>query len=353
MKTNPSYIKQQGMTLIEVMIAVTISLVLLAGVMQIFLSTKQTYRMQDGISRIQENARFGLRMLEQTIRMAGYNGCSSGAIKVRNMVRFDKSQTTPDPVTDFTSDGLEGHEYADLPIDLFFSDPVNEVMATLTTADVLPGTDILIISHGSADTIGLEGNLTSDNANIKVSAADAPNFNDNDVLFISDCEAGDVFAVASANQNNGTITHSSTVNFESKLSKAYGADAVLMKLEKSAYYIGTNTNGVPALFRRRMVGQGAVTEELIEGVENLQLNYGEDTDGDSIPNRYVSAANVTDFANVSAVRIGLLVHSPEEIQLAQDTRTYQVLDTLVDPVDDGRTRRLFTSTVKIRNKGAM
>jgi type IV pilus assembly protein PilW len=125
-----------------------------------------------------------------------------------------------------------------------------------------------------------------------------------------------------------------------------------MKLEKIAYYAGTNANGNPALFRRYMEGANMVTEELVEGVENLQFQYGEDTTGDSLANRYVNAANVTSFANVVAVRIGLLMHTEEEVSAETDTSTYNVLVQVIDPADDRRLRRIFTSTVKLRNKGA-
>ncbi|MDO9240573.1 MAG: prepilin-type N-terminal cleavage/methylation domain-containing protein, partial [Methylicorpusculum sp.] len=69
--------KQSGMTLVEIMISLLIGAILLGGVLQIFISTKQTYRMQEGLSRLQENARFAMEFLTFDIRMAGYQGCPS------------------------------------------------------------------------------------------------------------------------------------------------------------------------------------------------------------------------------------------------------------------------------------
>ena len=83
------------MTLVEIMVALTISLILLAGVMQIFLASKQTYRMQDGMSRLQENARFALHFLDQDLRMAGYHGCSSLSAQPNNIVDLN-GDGTPD-----------------------------------------------------------------------------------------------------------------------------------------------------------------------------------------------------------------------------------------------------------------
>src|SRR5665647_3594938 len=66
---------QVGMTLIEIMIALLIGAFLLGGMLQIFINSKQTYRMQENLSRLQENGRFALDFLAKDIRMAGYWGC--------------------------------------------------------------------------------------------------------------------------------------------------------------------------------------------------------------------------------------------------------------------------------------
>ena len=66
------------MALIEIMIALLIGAFLLGGVLQIFVSSKQTYRMQEGLSRLQENGRFAMDFLARDIRMAGFWGCHSG-----------------------------------------------------------------------------------------------------------------------------------------------------------------------------------------------------------------------------------------------------------------------------------
>src|SRR5690606_26200737 len=70
-----SFNRQQGMTLIEIMIALLIGAFLLGGVLQIFINSKQTYRMQEGLSRMQENGRFAMEFLEHDLRMAGFWGC--------------------------------------------------------------------------------------------------------------------------------------------------------------------------------------------------------------------------------------------------------------------------------------
>lgn len=64
--------RQHGLTLIEIMVALLIGSFLLAGVLQIFVVNKQTYRVQDNLSRMQENGRFAIDYLNRYIRLAGY-----------------------------------------------------------------------------------------------------------------------------------------------------------------------------------------------------------------------------------------------------------------------------------------
>ena len=64
---------QQGLTLVEILVALVISLFLTAGVIQLFIGTKQTYRFHDALSRLQENGRFALDRMAWDIRMANFN----------------------------------------------------------------------------------------------------------------------------------------------------------------------------------------------------------------------------------------------------------------------------------------
>ncbi|MCC7220470.1 MAG: PilW family protein [Candidatus Contendobacter sp.] len=64
--------RQRGLTLIEIMVALLIGVFLLAGVIQIFIVNKQTYRVQENLSRMQENGRFAIDYLNHYIRLAGY-----------------------------------------------------------------------------------------------------------------------------------------------------------------------------------------------------------------------------------------------------------------------------------------
>jgi len=68
----PLRTSQRGVSLIEMMIASLVGLILLAGTMQMFSTTKQSSRTSTAITHMQENGRAGLYFLENAIRLAGY-----------------------------------------------------------------------------------------------------------------------------------------------------------------------------------------------------------------------------------------------------------------------------------------
>ncbi|MDD1610693.1 MAG: prepilin-type N-terminal cleavage/methylation domain-containing protein, partial [Methylococcaceae bacterium] len=71
MRTFRTTAPQRGFTLIELMIAMLIGVFLMAGILQIFSSAKQAYRLQENLSRLQENGRFAMDYLTKGVRMAG------------------------------------------------------------------------------------------------------------------------------------------------------------------------------------------------------------------------------------------------------------------------------------------
>ena len=178
---------QQGLTLVELMVALVISLFLLGGVIQIFVSNKQVYRVQDASARIQESGRFGLHFLASEIRMAGYMGCGSLVNQPNNITDLN-GDGTADQVASYAGNGLQGYEYS-----ATLSVPLTDTL-NLTAADIITGTDVIAIKHGAGTGVRLDGNLGTDNANIQLDNNTAAGlFNVNDVLFISDCEDSDIF----------------------------------------------------------------------------------------------------------------------------------------------------------------
>ena len=119
------------------------------------------------------------------------------------------------------------------------------------------------------------------------------------------------------------------------------------------YYIATGANGRSSLFCDNTGSTGLGTTgavELVPNVENMQILYGEDTDADSSANYYVNRTSVVAPDNIVSVRLAILFSSADFVASTTDTRTYSLLGTSYDPVDDRRLRRIYTTTVTLRNR---
>lgn len=73
---------QSGFTLSELMIAMTISLVLLAGMVMAFSGQSRSYNTQQEITALQEDIRASLNLMSSEIRLAGYNPTKEADAKV-------------------------------------------------------------------------------------------------------------------------------------------------------------------------------------------------------------------------------------------------------------------------------
>lgn len=321
--------RSKGFSLVELMVAITIGFVVIGALGGVFLGSRQSYRVQDGMSRIQENGRFAMDALSRDIRQAGYIGCAKG-LKANNIAS---------PVLDYTmyTSGIIGFEAPTLP-------------NGLTSAEVTANTDLVRIQFASSAVANLTGQMLADNANIQITG-NANNLQAGDILMISDCSKLDVFKAT--NVSNGapkiTIAHAENANTTNRLSKAYQEDAELMRLETVFYYVGPGIGGVPTLFRKRLVGSAlGAGEEIAEGVQDMQIVYGEDTNGDQSADRYVTAPNVGNMENVVSVRVDLLLRSLEQITTAPVAYTFAGAAP-VTPTDR-LLRRVFSTTVNLRNR---
>lgn len=82
-------VKQNGVSLIEIMVAMALGLILVLGVVQLFTSSKQTYRVQEAAARLQEDGRYILTRMSQELRMAGMFGCLTPSAITSRPAEFD------------------------------------------------------------------------------------------------------------------------------------------------------------------------------------------------------------------------------------------------------------------------
>lgn len=341
--------EQAGLTLVELMVAITIGLILTLAVSQIYVSSRASYSLEEGLARVQENGRFAMELLAYDLRMAGYAGCNSKlpATSINNIVLDADESTT------LLSGGLRGYRYTGsgdsagdwtppLPAG-FFGD-----------GEVAPGTDVIVVQYGSPVETNLTGNMDVVNAQVQITttAATRIDIEDNDVLLISDCLNADVFRANNVSSGAGTTTiaHPASVNTSVNLSKPYSIDAQLMKLISRAYYIAPSSDGQqPALYRKELIRSGSpVPVELVQGIEDMRLVYGEDTDSNGVPDVYRAPGAVTNWSDVISIRAGLLAVTPATTA-GIDGNPYDLAGIVVPPKNDNLRRHAFNATIQARN----
>jgi type IV pilus assembly protein PilW len=197
------------------------------------------------------------------------------------------------------------------------------------------------------------------------------------IFGLSDCTNASVFAGA-VNTGTGAVSvlsGSGSLNQSNFTGAAIyePAQAVLYRAEAVVYYVGIGSGGEqPALFRARYESNGAVftvvTEELVQGVESLQLLYGSDDQADLAlrPTGYISRTDVASaigggatipsnpqadaWRRVGAIQVGLLMRSSERAAAAQADDALSVLDVQMTPPSDGYYRSVYENTVALRNR---
>jgi type IV pilus assembly protein PilW len=315
---------QRGLSLIELMIAILIGSFISAGLLQLFVSSRQTYRVQESLSRLQEEGRFAINFLSRDLRMAGYWGCISDTTQIKSNLN---------PGSD---------------IDNFRS----AVKATDNTG--LNDSDTISIMGVRGSGVHVVTIPASESASLKVT--DNTLLNASDIVLVSDCDKGDIFQITN-DPNTGsspdkdelvhsTIATYSPGNATKNFQKIYGTDAQVYKLHQISYSLNQGKNGHPALFRSI---NGAAANELIPDIENFQVVIGEDTDNDGIANRYVAPSDsAMDWDKVVSLRVAIVIATPEK-NITSEPLSYSMFGKTVTPTDK-RLRRVMTTTIAIRNK---
>lgn len=357
---------QGGITVIEILISLLLGMLVIAAVLQLFVSSKVTYNIQDAFGRLQENGRFAAQLLESELRMAGHTGCSTRITVYET--NLNNSNAFPYRISNAGNNlGIEGFEANGTGVGDSYSittfTPATTGGAwapTLPTADVgavvVPGTDAVVVRYFSPAT----ARLTTSNSGSNLVVESNTTLEDDDIAAVTDCVKASLFQVTdvSGTGSTRTIQHvgggtapGNAVPTWVLPQQQYSAGGEVSALNTVFFYIGQNPRGEPSLYRQRLEGGTlAPAEELVEGVESLQLTYGEDTNGDLAADVYRTANSVADWGSVVSIRAAMLVRSPGAAASDTDSGSYGLLGTQVDPVDDRRLRRVFATTVSLRNR---
>ncbi len=313
-----NFARQRGLSLIELMIAIPLGLLLMFAVLQVFSGSVQGVNLQHAYSRVQENGRMSLQLLSRDIRGAGFLGCYRGDTAINNLLDtededYDDSLLPSDQATVAGEDNVSA----------------NTSIAGITVKE---GSDTLTL-HGAQSFADIkldpDKKLNPKSADIHIiKQSDKEEvIKQGDILLIGDCTAADMFTVTKADpfqsgnivHNTGKINITRAVDNKSKeLSKAYGLSAQILTPYVKNYFIGENSAGGYSLFR----SEDGSASELVRGISDLQLLYGEDTTANGSVDTFSDASAVVDMDNVRAIRVQLLSESGDASSAPLLQRTY-------------------------------
>ncbi|MGZ8218535.1 PilW family protein [Methylomagnum sp.] len=377
----PGHPSQRGMSLVEIMVAMIAGLILMAGVGQLFTSSKKTADVQDTQARLQENARLAMQVLARSVRESGYIGCSSrvGLSNVLNPAVAGPHAYSDDYQYEgfgyavdarlSTIAAIFGFEWtAGAATDTAAGNWTPALDASITSPS--PGSDVLTVRGplGEASTlqqVGAAPPVTSYSGNANLTVGASPDFSSCDIVLVSNCTSAVMLQVTNdpvggiiQHATNGCTPEPGPDNAVDTLNgNVFSAGDSVVRYGTTSFYVrtgGGTGNTEPTLYRRVTGGNA---EEIVEGVEQMQIRYGEDTEAlpvpvtalpDFTPNRYVTADQVADWRRVVSVRISLLLRTRED-NVAATPQTYTFNGAAVT-APDRRLRQVFTTTLGVRNR---
>ncbi len=318
--------KQYGMTLIELMVALAIGAFLMIGAITVFMQSRTAFRVTESLSRMQENARFALDLLEADVRMAHYWGLNTVTTTVAN-------RAAP---TAANGPGVDtcGNNWT-INLDQAVQGSNNSyVWGCAGTAPVEVNADTLVVRRASEDLVPA-----------------------------AQLQAGGLH-LQSVRGTGDSLIFVGTV-----IPAGYtAATSQTHRLLANGYYVSRVSSlgaGMPSLRMHSLQQNGVMSlnQELIAGIEDFQIQFGVDTnapgqaDRGSI-DRYVNpndpmitpgAAGFDPNAEILAVRIWLRVRAERPENGFQDTAVYQYADQNVGPINDNFRRMVVSKTIYLRN----
>ncbi|MCG8520521.1 MAG: PilW family protein [Pseudomonadales bacterium] len=381
-----SFQSMRGLSLIELLIALALSLTLIIGVLTIYMDSNDASRTSTALARVQEGARIGLEMLSREVRMSGFQGCPEPYTTPLNVIAANPPPSLA-PAAGSTNSyllntSIQGWEVTPANRSNWANGADFDGVAGITsgTSQAIADSDVLMVQRFRLLDAQISADMASEVADIVITdpagvfGSGRP-FAAGSMLMIGNCEALDLFRL-SADPAGAPLRlrHQTPINTTANLSRAYlsGEDAQLYALQSSVYFVGDtgrdDDRGDPifALYRAtndfpNAANPSFTVEELVEGVESLQIQYGIRRDAPSNQVEFVTADALTplEWREVVSVRVGVLVSGVESILIEDDDNTYDLPGARFTDVGantdfahaaDRRLRKAFTSSLDIRNR---
>ena len=292
------------MSLVELMVSTTLGLMVLTGVVTAFFNTSAARSEVERTNRQIENGRYAMELISTDLRLAGFFGEFNAGL-------FTAPATLPaDPCSLAAADWN-----AWLPFHLQGYDATGFASANCTLPNLKPGSDVLVVRRARTCAAGVAGCQAAATGMPYVQAS-----------------------LCASEVSSHRLGLEGATTFDLK-KKDCTTPAEKRQYYTRIYYLSTdNGDGatLPTLMRLELTGSGWVAVPLVEGIEEFNLEYGMDSDGDGAPDVY--AANPSDhpkgactgtcpvnnWMNVVTARFHLLARNLDPSPGYVDGKTYEL-----------------------------
>jgi len=281
--------QSRGVSLIELMVSILIGLFLVIGATTVYVNSRKTADDDEAIARLSETARYAISILEPDIRMANYWGLQKSGTAFANKPA-QIGATNPSPALVASTHGVDCGATHAIDIENYIAATNNNYglscAAKSTTGGAMPSADTLTIRHAAAPIATLDASTLQ----------------------------------LCSSRNYGEIIKGSTCGDE------------IHDLKVNTYYVAQqsdNNASSPALRRKALIkGPDFQDVEIIPGVEDMQIQLGWDSSGETgQATRYLNPENAAlAGGQIVAVRVWMLIRAERPDAAYTDTQTYEYGD---------------------------
>jgi type IV pilus assembly protein PilW len=326
----------QGFSMIELMIAMSLSLLLMLGVYKIFELQKHGFELIGALNDREDNAQLAMKILSDGIRMADH----WGGLDSQNVQAIHGSLSAFPGGCNSTwvfnaSEGIYGVEGQSI-VQSLKGLPIN----CLKNKDYLENSDLLTLRFGSSHEYFYESEI--DNKRYQKHYFLRSQSEKAAIIFQANSLALAQQALPDEGFHYNMLFHSSLYFLRPCLKNTSGC-----------------VEGDSVLTRLMLKGDRYIQEALVEGIEQMQFEYGVDDNQDNLVDRYLVANTISDWREVLSVRVYLLVRSRLTDRIIDEKGKVYVMNSSGSKSDNVYQvpeslryypRKLYQSEVSIRNR---
>ncbi len=324
---------ERGLSLVELMIAITIGLLITASILTVYVNSSRNFAIDERYSRMQENARYALRVLGEDLVMSDFWGQMISTDTITTTLSVTPGDCGDDPEILSAHNALMFNNRHDAGATEHFAE------CAAVSAQRQGDSDVILVKR-------VEGTP---------SARAFVDVNDTD----GDGDTAEVITTGASTLENGTVYLRTNGVSGSLIDNASSANPPTegwsdWRLRSRIYFVrnhfSTVGDGIPSLCRLDLDDTDLdALSCLAQGIEDMHLEFGVDTDQDGTANRYTATPSTAEMETVVSARIHILARSDQPVPYYTNTKSFQLGGVAIPAANDGFLRNVFSTTVALRN----